>query len=597
MKKNVLALSIAAAIGGLGFAGGASAITTAYNGSAATAGVTATRLTLGGVGASSSTGVGHILLVPYYTAQGSNATLLSITNTHTTLGKAVKVRFRAAANSDDVYDFQVFMSPGDVWTAMVSQDETSGKAKLTTTDNSCTKPATVNGTFVVDRLSRSTWTDAEKAKNTREGYVEILNMGDIPATRAATSIGLTNGTIGLVTVAVANELYTAIKHVGGVAPCTGGAWSALDSDRAYGSGYTGSVSNVIEPTPTADGSIPGYTDSSAKGVMFNPTGGLMGSWTIVNLGDASAYSSVANAVAATNDAGAGARGALVYYPQMPVSIDAFNRSADPLFLNNGYAVLYTASVSAIGTRYNAGVGYFTNTAADAVTAGSVPAQQFDLPDLSTPYVAMGAGTVSVGDNWGYAPARQAYRLSNALAASSVINEYSTVNGAASDWVFSMPTRRYSMAVDYRTPVIAFNPTMNDHFTSANSLLVGDQICVTGIAITSWDRSENRSTASQPPVISPNPPGAPQMFCGETSVLSINDANPAASSVLRGTVAVKGVVANGTEGWMSIATPGLPVPGSADPTARGGLPLLGSSFLKAVSGTSAFGANWDHRFTR
>src|SRR5256885_2948050 len=87
MKKNVLALSIATMIGGLGFAGAASAALTV-----------------------NESGTGHILVVPYYTAQNGNATVFHLTNTDLVNGKAVKVRFRGASNSDDVLDFQVFLS-------------------------------------------------------------------------------------------------------------------------------------------------------------------------------------------------------------------------------------------------------------------------------------------------------------------------------------------------------------------------------------------------------------------------------------------------------------------------------------------------------
>lgn len=87
MKKNVLALSIATMIGGLGFTGAAFAAA-------------------GDVSVNPN-GDGHILLVPYYTVQDGNVTAFNIVNTDTKNGKAVKVRFRGASNSDDVLDFQV----------------------------------------------------------------------------------------------------------------------------------------------------------------------------------------------------------------------------------------------------------------------------------------------------------------------------------------------------------------------------------------------------------------------------------------------------------------------------------------------------------
>jgi len=83
-------------------------------------------------------GLGQVLLFPYYTARGGNDTLISITNT-TERGKAVKIRFIEALNSREVLDFNIYMSPFDVWTAAVTATADGG-AKMVTTDNTCTVP-------------------------------------------------------------------------------------------------------------------------------------------------------------------------------------------------------------------------------------------------------------------------------------------------------------------------------------------------------------------------------------------------------------------------------------------------------------------------
>ena len=88
----------------------------------------------------SESGAGHFLVVPYFTTQSGNALLLSLINMDEFNGKAVKLRFRSARNADTLYDFQVFLAPGDMWTANVSQNG-AGLSYLTTTDASCTKPA------------------------------------------------------------------------------------------------------------------------------------------------------------------------------------------------------------------------------------------------------------------------------------------------------------------------------------------------------------------------------------------------------------------------------------------------------------------------
>ena len=61
---------------------------------------------------------------------------------------------------------------------------------------------------------------------------------------------------------------------------------------------------------------------------------------------------------------------------------------------------------------------------------------YDFPDLSTPYFV------------GATPATQADGLATQLAVTSVVNEYATSNGFSTDWVFSMPTRRYAVALNY-----------------------------------------------------------------------------------------------------------------------------------------------------
>ena len=210
MKKSMLAMSVAAAIGSLGFAGSALAIGT-LGGGGATPG---TALTL------TSDGIGHKLVVPYFSTQSGNATLINVVNTDTINGKLVKVRFRGAGNSDDLLDFQVLMSPGDVWTASVTQDATTGAAKLTTTDATCViglGARAADGSL--SSLFSTLRTDPTKGVNeTREGYVEMVNMADVPPAfnPPITPAGKVN-----------SALYDTIKHVDGVAPCSA---TVLDAD-------------------------------------------------------------------------------------------------------------------------------------------------------------------------------------------------------------------------------------------------------------------------------------------------------------------------------------------------------------------------------
>jgi len=371
MKKSILASSIAAAVFGLGAVTGAQA-------------------------------AGDVLLVPYFSAQGANTTLLTITNTDTVNGKAVKVRFRGAANSDDLFDFQVFLSPTDVFTANIAKGA-DGRAVFTTTDASCTKPAAsvLNATpFLTSRLDPALSADA-KANGTREGYVEIINMANIPPT--STAAGLTTTTfLQTGTGATAtdnNPLFTAIKHVKSVAPCSGTAFTNLDKDTTF------NETNA---------------NYALKFGMTPGTGGLFANWSIVNTVNAAAWGGEATALSATPDK-------VIYVPQIGAAVTAaniVNWTADPLYLAGNTVSVYNATSQAL----QVGTG-----AAAAVTPG-----MYDLPDLSTPMVT------------GTTPAAHTAAITTALTSSRIFNEYaveSAINGST-DWVFSMPSRRYHVAMAY-----------------------------------------------------------------------------------------------------------------------------------------------------
>ena len=547
MKKNVLALSIAAMIGGFGLAGTASAGVIAGG----TGGLTATNATTLRI---ADAGVGHNLLVPYFNAQNGNMSVFHVVNTDTSNGKAVKVRFRSASNSDDILDFQVFLSPGDVWTAAITRGQ-DGVAQIVTADNSCTVPKlqkNVPQSFVKLRLNqRSSSTD--QANNTREGYVELFNMADITPS--------TNGT------EVLPNLFYAIKHKNGVAPCS----------------VAGSPSEAL----LNQVAVTNYTDATAaRNVGFDtPSTGLMGDWYIINVPQTTTFSGAATSVEAQTATGAAGRGNFVHFPQTETAagnVDAF--TADPLFRTDA------------------------RNAAGAPVAAVLKASFYDLPDMSTPYVTAAGGVTSTA-----APLAQAGVLTRALAVTSVSNQYATdaTITAKTDWVFSMPTRRYSVAANYNAVTDTKPATNNDDyrlFSTLNatagavqwfrpgntSVDVLGNICVNADGQKFWDREEMTPGAvGIPPVFSPGVPNAPSVvrFCGETSVLAFKDEN---ASVLGANVSRTSITSGTYEnGWGVITT------GNGGP----GLPILGSAFIKlnnpnvgnGISGT--YGITWPHRTTR
>jgi hypothetical protein len=538
MRKNVLALSIAAMIGGIGFAGAASASVIP-----GTATLTATTMTLSNANSLvvAEGGVGHMLLVPYYSAQNNNMTVLHVVNTDTVNGKAIKVRFRGAANSDDVMDFQVFMSPGDVWTAAVTAGA-NGIAQVVTADNTCSVPALgINAPkqFSTDRLSPAL-TDPEKAANTREGYVEIFNMADIAGNKIFGATGNAN-----------SALFTATKHVSKVAPC--------------------SVAGSPAETTLFNTALTEYpTEASAAAAGFDtPSGGLLADWYIINVPETTTFSGGGTAIVASvtsvDSPAVSGRGNFVHFPQIntPVSSTVIdNFTADPLL---------------------------RTTSGPALAAGS-----YDLPDFSTPYTVPASTT---------APIDQADFLTGALAVTSVTNQYANDLSitAKTDWVFSMPTRRYHVAadytedrdsVDYRVFSTGNNVWFNEDNTSVDETT--GNICVTSSGQRFWDREETTPGASAPgPVFSPQTPGVtPNVrLCGEASVLSFVDTgNSVLAAGIARTTLTQGSYENG---WGTVLVPNNGF----------GLPILGASFIKLAnpnvgngrSGT--FGITWPHRFTR
>ena len=145
-------------------------------------------------------GLGQALIYPYYTtradANGNTYTsLLTVVNS-TASAKAVKVRFLEGKNSREVLDFNLFLSAHDVWTAAIVPSTRTAGAMVATTDHSCTLPALpgVSGQdFVNYAYSGGTTDDAGGGSldRTREGYVEIIEMGHI-RDGSTTAVGVTH---------------------------------------------------------------------------------------------------------------------------------------------------------------------------------------------------------------------------------------------------------------------------------------------------------------------------------------------------------------------------------------------------------------------
>ena len=79
-------------------------------------------------------GTGEALIYPYFSAENGNTTNVNIVNT-TGAHKAVKVRILEGENSQEVLDFNLYLSPEDHFSFAISADSATGGGQLTTGDN------------------------------------------------------------------------------------------------------------------------------------------------------------------------------------------------------------------------------------------------------------------------------------------------------------------------------------------------------------------------------------------------------------------------------------------------------------------------------
>jgi len=186
---------------------------------------------------------GQVLVYPYYTVNNDGAgnqfnTFISVVNT-TSAVKMVKVRFREGQASAEVLDFNLYLSPNDMWTGAViplSSDVTS-PGSLVSTDTSCIDPAKITlipqpfVNFAYSAPSADALANGSLVR-TREGYAEMFEMGVLTAGSAPA---------------------VAATHVSGTPPCT--------------------AAQLIGPAGEA----------AVTAVLLPPTGGLMGSGTIINV--------------------------------------------------------------------------------------------------------------------------------------------------------------------------------------------------------------------------------------------------------------------------------------------------------------------------
>lgn len=289
MKKNILSLAVAASAAGItSLASAQMYVNTEHTGEA--------------------------LIFPFYSAQNGNSTLISIANT-TADTKAVKVRIIESQQSEEVLDFNLYMSPQDHFSFAVAED--GAGAKLITSDTSCTVPAIEGGEQAFTDLLLLEDDEEVGVAESREqvGYIEVIEMGQVTDA----------------------DLVTAITHVDGVpADCTtiSNAWAIVsDVEGAWYADANGEDVGVVGGAANVG--------STGMGATWNG-GGLYGVATVINVAEGTAFGYDAVAIENLVDDERGATGSELHYAP---------GDTRPDFADNAISDTATVAINGAQTTY------------------------------------------------------------------------------------------------------------------------------------------------------------------------------------------------------------------------------------------------------
>lgn len=128
-------------------------------------------------------GLGDGLYYGYFNVRG-NLNLFNIINTSSTDGVKVRVVFREGKDSNEILDFSVCLSLGDVWTAYLQDDGTAGHIYGGVDTDTMTAPDVTSAgqQFKYGASNKNKHIDGTSiaADDTREGYFEVVSLSVIP---------------------------------------------------------------------------------------------------------------------------------------------------------------------------------------------------------------------------------------------------------------------------------------------------------------------------------------------------------------------------------------------------------------------------------
>ena len=122
-----------------------------------------------------SDGTGDYLLTPVYYAVSNWSTELKVVNTNTTKAVVAKVVVREGRECNEIVDFVIYLTPGDVWTGTIYDD--NGIVKVKSDDDSFIIGGKIGSEVAPVGIHPLVETDSDGGKHTAwHGYVEIFGL-------------------------------------------------------------------------------------------------------------------------------------------------------------------------------------------------------------------------------------------------------------------------------------------------------------------------------------------------------------------------------------------------------------------------------------
>ena len=377
-------------------------------------------------------GMGEALIFPFYSAENGNNTLINIVNTvdsapatattdDTGAWKAVKVRIIEGQNSQEVLDFNLYLSPKDHFSFAISATADGG-GMIKTADNSCTVPAIpsegqpfVNFEYLGDKQ-----TAAEQAKAAAADGYEVGVDGYTQA-MADKAYGPVYDNTGIERTAIG---YVEVIEMGQIDPDdeTGAVWLGLRKETATVKKFSAAASI----THDADG-MP--KDCTLVNEAWSKVAGVQGTW----LGETAA--NAGRGVSEMEDAWLG--GGLYGYSTV---------------INVPQGAAFGYDSVAIDELVATDDGYALHYAPGSIKPNFADTNN-DVNSLV--YTEAGASEPLTFDGYP-AGVNQLQAVNSTIMATEVMNDYVTDAdiAATTDWVLTFPTKRYH--IDATVPVEPFS---------------------------------------------------------------------------------------------------------------------------------------------